>query len=49
MKSVVYLNKLNLAGPQNLLCSVVLCYDVVYVYVQKVTFIIHGATHKSLK
>ena len=37
MKSVVYLNKLPVAGPQNLLCCVVLFYVVVYVYVQKMT------------
>jgi len=45
MKSLVYLNKLHLAGPQNLLCCVVLCY--VFVYVQNVTHLLYLVLPKS--
>ena len=47
MKSLVYLKKLHLAGPQNLLCCVELCYVVVYVYVQKVTHLLYVVLPKS--
>jgi hypothetical protein len=42
MKLVVYLNKWHLAGPQNLLCCVV-----VYVYVPKVTHLFYVVLPKS--
>ena len=48
MKSLMYLNTLHLAGPQNLLCFVVLC-CCLCLCSKGDTFIIRGATQKSSK